>query len=425
MSRLRLLETRMSADDFFDRQERVEGWDQSRIRAAHVLVVGAGALGNETLKNLALLGYKNLTVIDLDLISTSNLSRTVLFGPADVGLPKAHVAAKRTLAHCLEPDARVLGFYGDVVWEIGTGLFRSVDIVLGCVDNVEARLAINRQCSLAETPWIDAGLLELSGQISLFKPPKSACYQCGLTKRQLATSRRRYSCDEFKRKVVAEGFAPTVQVTSSLISAIQVQEATKLLLNMPVRPGVRYHYLGACNSLVDVKLRRRDDCPAHLSYPELKSLELSRQVPLGEFLKLVENQNHSGSGAVLDLGSERSFVLRARCRSCSQWIDLRKPRFAIYDTDVICGRCDPQGIKESRPSVPTAIDELNEFGLGITPDSILALRLEEIGVPLFSVLPVRDPQGEYQYYELIEDEFPKVATPVVPNTHNYKETRNG
>lgn len=87
-------------ESFFERQERLSWWRQEVLQSARIMVVGAGALGNETLKNLALLGARRMLVVDQDDISPSNLSRTVLFQPADIGRRKAQVAAERTQALC-------------------------------------------------------------------------------------------------------------------------------------------------------------------------------------------------------------------------------------------------------------------------------------------------------------------------------------
>src|SRR2546430_799494 len=85
---------RLDADDRFDRLRRIPWWDQDRLRKAKVLVLGAGALGNEILKNLALMGVGNLFIADIGNVETSNLSRSVLFRERDAGRPKAVVAAE-------------------------------------------------------------------------------------------------------------------------------------------------------------------------------------------------------------------------------------------------------------------------------------------------------------------------------------------
>ncbi len=139
--------------DRYGRLRLISWWRQERLAVAQVLVVGAGALGNEVLKNLALLGLGTVYLIDLDLVEPSNLSRSVLFRAEDAGLAKAQVAARR--ARELNPEITVIPMHGDVITDLGLGLFAEVDLVIGCLDNREARLWVNRQCWKTGTPWID------------------------------------------------------------------------------------------------------------------------------------------------------------------------------------------------------------------------------------------------------------------------------
>ena len=131
--------------DRYSRLRLISWWRQERLQAARVLVVGAGALGNEVVKNLALLGLGTIYLIDLDEVEPSNLSRSVLFRESDDGgRPKAEVAAQR--AGELNPEINVVPIHGDVITDMGLGLFADVDLVIGCLDNREARLWVNRQC---------------------------------------------------------------------------------------------------------------------------------------------------------------------------------------------------------------------------------------------------------------------------------------
>ena len=131
----------------------IDWWDQQRLAEARVMVVGAGALGNEVLKNLALLGVGYLFIVDFDMVEASNLSRSVLFRSEDAGRPKAEVAAERVQA--INPDVAVIPFHGDVTRDLGLGVYRRMDVVIGCLDSREARLAVNRACWRVGGPWVD------------------------------------------------------------------------------------------------------------------------------------------------------------------------------------------------------------------------------------------------------------------------------
>jgi len=133
-------------DDRYSRFRLIAWWDQDKLSAAKILVVGAGALGNEVLKNLALLGVGQVYVVDFDGIEESNLTRSVLFRSRDRGRNKAEAAADAL--HDMNPDTRVKAFDANIITDIGLGLFRDVDVVIGCLDNREARFQAQRDQGL-------------------------------------------------------------------------------------------------------------------------------------------------------------------------------------------------------------------------------------------------------------------------------------
>ncbi len=232
-------------DAIFD---QVPQWDQARVRAAKVLVVGAGALGNEVLKNLALLNVQRIVIMDFDRIEPSNLSRSVLFRAADAanGRYKAEVAAERLLE--INPDLKVLTLLGDVVTDLSLGLLAQVDVVIGCVDNRLARLYLNRLCWRAGKPWVDGGILNLAGQVAAYKPGES-CYECGLTLAGWQEIRQRMGCTDMARRYALDGHAPTTPIAASIIGALQVQEALKLILGLDAQSlaGKMFSFEGAHN----------------------------------------------------------------------------------------------------------------------------------------------------------------------------------
>lgn len=386
----------------FDRQKRITWWEQDKIRDAKVMVVGAGALGNETLKNLALLGFRNIFIVDFDEVSNSNLSRTVLFRKEDIGEIKAKVATLRTKELSPLEDIRIDWFNGDIVWDLGTAIYGEMDIVLGCLDNLETRFHVNRQCWLTNTPWIDSGIHELAGRVSTFIPPNGTCFECGATKKQLEAKRKRYSCDNFKKKMLNEGKVPTVQITSAIISAIQVQEAVKYLNQQNIKEGSKIFFQGTTNDFDVLTLKKNPNCLAHATYPESISLPIARTHTLKEFLELVNQDEYSKEGAILDLSGERDFIVYASCRRCNKRIDLYKPSFNIYDTDVICSDC----LGSSEPiniDIPVDKKAVYTFDLKDTESKILDMTLEDIGIPIFHIVAVMDKEGSYQYYSLDGD----------------------
>src|SRR5947199_7301806 len=124
-----LAKSQAAEEDRFHRFGLIGWWDQKKLARAKVLVVGAGALGNEIVKNLALLGVGNILVADLDRVENSNLSRSVLYRAADNGRAKADVAAKS--ARDIYPDLKIQPFVGNIVYDLGMGVFRWADVVIG------------------------------------------------------------------------------------------------------------------------------------------------------------------------------------------------------------------------------------------------------------------------------------------------------
>ena len=269
---------RIDDDDRYGRLRLISWWRQERLAAAQVLVVGAGALGNEVLKNLALLGVGTTYVIDLDDVEPSNLSRSVLFRAEDGGQAQGR-GGRRGRAREINPEIAIVPMHGDVITDLGLGLFADVDVVIGCLDNREARLWVNRQCWKVGTPWVDAGIQEIQGVVKVFVPPDSACYECAMTERDYQLLNLRYSCPLLQRDEILAGKVPTAPTIASMMAALEVQEALKLLHGMPVAAGSALVFNGVANQFYTTRLPFRDDCLSHETYPEPIELPLGHGAP--------------------------------------------------------------------------------------------------------------------------------------------------
>ena len=124
-------------------------FEQQRVSAARIMVVGCGALGNEVLKNLVLLGVEHLIVVDFDVVEVGNLSRSVLFSKKDAEQHRLKVDVVAERLQAMNPLLDIQTICGDIAYDVGLGLVRRQDVVIGCVDSRWARYCINRLCMRA------------------------------------------------------------------------------------------------------------------------------------------------------------------------------------------------------------------------------------------------------------------------------------
>ena len=293
---------RIDDEDRYARFRLIAWWDQDKLAAARVLVVGAGALGNEVLKNLAMLGVGHVTIVDYDDIEESNLTRSILFRSRDRGQFKADVAA-RTLRD-INPDISVSAIKGNIITDVGLGLFADVDVVIGCLDNREARLWVNRSCWKVGTPWIDGGIQEISGVAKVFVPPDGACYECAMTENDYRLISLHYSCPLLKQEDLAAGKVPTAPTIASIIGGLQTQEALKLIHGMPVAAGAAMIFNGVANTFYTTKFQHKENCLSHDTWPAPVELPLGAE-HTGVELLAAARPHVEGAGAAGDRAGAR------------------------------------------------------------------------------------------------------------------------
>jgi adenylyltransferase/sulfurtransferase len=359
--------------DRYGRLRLIPWWRQERLASARVLVVGAGALGNEVLKNLALLGVGTTYVIDLDTVEPSNLSRSVLFRQSDGGRAKAEVAAERALE--INPEIHIIPIRGDVITDLGLGLFADVDVVIGCLDNREARLWVNRQCWKVGTPWVDAGIQEIQGVVKVFVPPDSACYECAMTERDYQLLNLRYSCPLLRRDQILEGKVPTAPTIASMMAALEVQEALKLLHGLPVEAGSAMVFNGVTNQFYTTRLPHRDDCLSHETYPEAVALPLGHGATAAALFAEARVEGRLGADGPLTLALERDLVAAFDCPRCDWRAEVHRPRTKVAMSESVCPHCR----EPARPEVVSAVEE---------GTALADLPLATLGVPSYDIVRV-------------------------------------
>lgn len=360
--------------DRYHRQSLISWWDQDRLRAATVVVVGAGALGNELVKNLALAGVGRILVVDFDHVENSNLARCVFFRESDEGLPKAEVLARR--AQEANPTIDVVSVTGDVRLTCGLGVFAAADVVLGGLDNREVRLFVNQACWKTSTPWIDGAIEGLMGVVRVFVPPDSACYECTMSDRDRELLTRRRACTLLSREQMVTGRVPTTGTSASIIAGIQAQEAIKALhsdrLGPPALAGGGYHFVGLTHDSYVVRYPRREECMSHDTYDLDGAASVSPDLP---FRALLERARRLlGAGAVLEL--EHEIVLDAACSTCDSTQTIERPVLALDAGTALCPACG----SERRLRFAYVIDDASPLvdrtprSLGLPPADVVTAR---------------------------------------------------
>ena len=377
-----------------------------KVRNAKVLVVGAGALGNEVLKNLALFGVGNIVVVDFDKIEYSNLTRSILFRPedADKGYYKAEIAAKRLKE--INPTIHVEAICGDLSTDVGLGVYRRMDVVVGCLDSLRARILLNRLCFRAGKIWIEGGIGDLEGQVSAYQLNHN-CYECSLFEEEnleMAGNKNdnRVSCPQIAQGNTEHGRVATTPVSASIIGAVQAQEAMKIIHDDELKSGAfsslignMFHYEGKHTQAGTFNFNAyNDDCIAHefweniLEIPTLSadtSIEKTRQI-----LK-----------EILDVETVS--------------INLRNDKFVDYLSSRSDNKKFPAMMPQSK--IPNFIDASQELEYLSVKDGGLYQRayenidedfpypnltLKQIGIPSFDILQVTTENG-YAYAELSRD----------------------
>ncbi len=232
MKKIEILEEEEMKSDMYDRQKRISGWDQTKISKAKVMVVGAGATGNELVKNLALAGIGTIFLVDFDTIEPSNLNRCVFFTNDSITQIQYKADAVKNACKNLNSKTEILPIKKELN-AIDKSMYQQCDVICSCLDNLEARIEANNYAYYNQKPFIDSGIDELFGSVQVVysEVPKTACLQCGISDRDLELMWERFSCTG-QEIAVQERIIPSVITTTSIIGGIQAQQFFKILFGI-------------------------------------------------------------------------------------------------------------------------------------------------------------------------------------------------
>jgi adenylyltransferase/sulfurtransferase len=278
---------------------------QKRLKAASVLLVGAGGLGSPLGLYLAAAGVGRIGIVDYDVVDFSNLQRQVLHGTPDVGRPKLQSARDRLQA--INPEVRLDLFETRLTSANALSILAPYDVVIDGTDNFPTRYLVNDACVLLDKPNVYGSIFRFDGQASVFYPGRGPCYRC------------LYPEPPPPGEVPSCAEGGVLGILPGLIGCIQATEAVKLILGIgsPL-VGRLLLYDALQMAFREFKVRRNPRCPvcgekptitrlidyeqfcgvrgqetpaAAGSMPEITAEELKRRIDQGEDLFILDVRN--------------------------------------------------------------------------------------------------------------------------------------
>jgi len=249
-------------EDRYERSRRISWLDLKSIKKSNVLVVGAGATGNEVCKNLVLSGFKRITIVDMDRIERSNLNRCLFFSDADADNKRLKAEVVADKLKTLDKDMNIF-YHTKKIQELPENFIPSFDLVFGCLDNIAARLHINAYCYHHKIPCIDGATDGFIGKVQVVLPPKTPCLECTMNKTHMKIMEKRFSCTG-REVTFFEDKLPAEITTTSVIAAVQVREGIKIISkNEDVLLGRIFYYNGTKNVTEIFEIEINPKCPHH------------------------------------------------------------------------------------------------------------------------------------------------------------------
>ena len=364
----------------YRRHDLIDWFSQERVAASRIAVIGAGAVGNELVKSLVLLGVGEIDVFDFDSVELHNLTRGVLLREADAGRNKAEAVAER--AHELDPAVTVRSIAGDFWDTLSLGRLERYDCAIAAVDNLEARLRLNQMCLIAGIDLVNAGLDSRWVTVESFpfgSAPGTACYECMLPDSAYARVAERYSCGGLRRRAHLERKIPTTVVTASVAGALAA--STALRLGDDAVPAharrVLIDTIGGTSTVVEID--RRDGCPGCGAFAAPPRVVRTRNcwAPRSESAA-------DASLAELPLRLSDALIVAYECAACgplaaaSRYVNQRAAAFD--DSIATCPNCAASSVRLEIRDTFSLGELMQRFGYGMAPVKFAVAELD--GGPL-------------------------------------------
>ena len=362
-------------------QSLLSWWHEEKVRQAHVLVIGCGALGSEVIRQLCLLKVGHITVVDYDTIEEANLFASSMFTRDDAcrNLPK--IEAARKLVAKMHPEGTFTGINGNVLHDLGLSHFKTCNPTISCVDNRMARLFINRVVHQFGSYWIDGAIENLAGTVKVFGK-KTACFECEMTEDDWSALHTELGCTTVVRRNLSHGRVPTTSLSASIIAAMQVQEAMKVIqgLHDKLRRN-HFYYEGMSNHCISYQEppKRNEDCTCNFSSLEVQISSVSTSHKVSEMDEILFKDH-----------SIQSSALRLRSPLITAWRDQAGK---VHQVDAI-PKHEILNVLEQK------VVEVAEVVSLVSISEYAQMTLHDLGIPPQDILNVIDSKGQVHYLQI-------------------------
>jgi hypothetical protein len=277
------------------------------------------------------------------------------------------------------PGMRAHALDANAVYDLGMGVYRWADVVIGGLDNREARLSINRNCLKVGRPWVDGAIEQIQGTARVFTPD-SPCYECTMSETDWRLLQLRRSCNLLTRPEMEGGKTPTTPTISSIIAGVQCQEAVKLLHGLGTIAGRGWVFDGFSTEAYQVEFQRKETCYSHEALDEVIEMDAGADdMTVGRLLDLARER--WGAGTELELG--RDVLEKLVCPGCGSEESMFQSLGRVKADKAWCPGCRAAGTEVRR--------EVVTFYKISGDETFLERSLAEIGVPRFDIIMARVP----------------------------------
>ena len=396
-------------------RSRLAGYDPQTLQSARILVVGAGALGQNLLVNLALAGIGRLDIVDHDVFEDHNRTRSPCYPtPSEqawTGLGKAKAVAHKILSMmtAVEP---VVCYAAARIQDVGDEAIEQADVVCSAVDNAAARHYLADRCSLHGKLMVEGGFEGSRLNLSVFVPhPEQPCYRCIVPSRTGV-----FSCDRYAMAAEAARIVPAIQTGAGALGALQAEQVIEALHGRASLVGKRMFGDIRTLSFRVHTLSVDADCQgAHRAPARHVDVDLGPSATVAQLVELVRSRFGNGQ-----LRFPEQFVGRIPCSICKTLTEAMSPE-SRWELDPRCQPCGgpfPRSHTGASPYAypylrmhhpeewePIAGMPLKALGLShrsaiemetMTTDTVTALRLAAPSVSsLTEVRPAHDNEKEH------------------------------